>query len=429
MATAGFGASQAIRLIGNLIITRLVAPEAFGLMAVAFALQMWLAMLTDFGVNTSVIRSKSAEDDRFLATAWTVQVARDVLIAGVFALAGLALVQMQAQDAVKTGSIYADPRLSVVIWAVCVSTLIGAFRSIKLPLAQRNIALRRLVAMEIGAQILAVIVMVAAARAGAGVYSLAIGMIASSLFTTVMSFLMFQGPSSRFDFERAHFSELFHFGKWLLIASVFGFFINRGDKVLFGYLMPSEAFSIYAVAGIWIAAIEALVATILQKVAFPALSEVSRRAPEKLTETYETFRTIANGACFAIFLGVFFLSDFVFGLLYTDAYSGVAYYARLLSPMILLLPYRVLHNVLIASGESKRYTAVTLSSGAAFLIMTPLMFSLAGEKAAIVTVALLSAFALPLAWRFGAQRVTLKPAIEAPPVIAALLAAIYLAAG
>ena len=427
VATVGFGMGQAIRLAGNLIMARFLAPEAFGLMAVAFSIQMWLAMLTDFGINTSVIRSKSSEDPSFLQTAWTLQVCRDLLIAGLFGMVGFAVLALQANGGVKAGTIYADPLLPPVMWAICAATVISAFRSIRLPMAQRNIALRRLVAMEISAQLFAIIVMVTAAVAGAGVFALVLGMIASAVFTTIASYVMFEGAASRFGFVRKHFNELFHFGKWLLAASFFGFLINRGDKLLFGYLLSSNAFSIYAIAGIWIAAIETLVATVLQKVAYPALSEISRENPEKLRASYEMFRRAAEGGCLFVFACVFFLSDFAFDLLYPESFAGVAEYMRLLSPMILLLPYRLLFLITLVDGDSRKFTLLTLASGAGFLVITPLAFAVFGAKIAILTVALLPIFSLPIAWRFAARRFSLNAVNEAAPLAAALLVAAYLA--
>ena len=68
----GFGAAQVLRLISNLILTRLLMPEAFGLMAVAISVNIWAVMLTDIGIGSSVIRSPNSEKPEFLRTAWTV---------------------------------------------------------------------------------------------------------------------------------------------------------------------------------------------------------------------------------------------------------------------------------------------------------------------------------------------------------------------
>ncbi|MEZ5916858.1 MAG: oligosaccharide flippase family protein, partial [Parvularculaceae bacterium] len=56
VALSGFGASQGIRLASNLVMTRLLAPDAFGLMGITLAIQIWLNMMSDLGLDASIIR-------------------------------------------------------------------------------------------------------------------------------------------------------------------------------------------------------------------------------------------------------------------------------------------------------------------------------------------------------------------------------------
>lgn len=96
VALSGFGAAQAIRLASNLVMTRLLAPDAFGLMGVTLALQVWIAMMSDLGLDASIVRSKNGEDPKFLATARLLQLARALLIALLLALIGFALPSLAA---------------------------------------------------------------------------------------------------------------------------------------------------------------------------------------------------------------------------------------------------------------------------------------------------------------------------------------------
>ena len=53
-------ASQVIRLGGNLIITRLLLPEMFGLMAIATTVSVLLLLLSDVGLRQNIIQSPEA---------------------------------------------------------------------------------------------------------------------------------------------------------------------------------------------------------------------------------------------------------------------------------------------------------------------------------------------------------------------------------
>ena len=47
----GFGTMQVLRLASNLIMARLLTPEAFGLIAIAISLQVLMIMISDLGLS------------------------------------------------------------------------------------------------------------------------------------------------------------------------------------------------------------------------------------------------------------------------------------------------------------------------------------------------------------------------------------------
>ena len=78
----GFGGSQFIRLASNLLITRLLAPEIFGVMALVQVALQGLKMMSDVGISTAVMVGQRGDDPEYLNSAWTIQVIRGVLIWG-----------------------------------------------------------------------------------------------------------------------------------------------------------------------------------------------------------------------------------------------------------------------------------------------------------------------------------------------------------
>lgn len=80
---AGQGGGQLLRLAGNLLLTRLLVPEYFGLMAIVGVAMSALALFSDIGTGAGVIRSSRGLEPNFLNTAWTLQILRG---AGLWAL-------------------------------------------------------------------------------------------------------------------------------------------------------------------------------------------------------------------------------------------------------------------------------------------------------------------------------------------------------
>src|SRR5690606_16485762 len=63
----GFGAGQVLRLVSNLILTRLIPREAFGVMLLVQVVLQGLGRFSDIGIGPAVIQNK--RDDRaFLDT-------------------------------------------------------------------------------------------------------------------------------------------------------------------------------------------------------------------------------------------------------------------------------------------------------------------------------------------------------------------------
>lgn len=62
---AGYGISQFVRLSSNLILTRILVPEIFGLMALMHAFVIGLSMFSDIGIGPSIIQNKRGNDQIF----------------------------------------------------------------------------------------------------------------------------------------------------------------------------------------------------------------------------------------------------------------------------------------------------------------------------------------------------------------------------
>jgi hypothetical protein len=76
---------------------------------------------------------------------------------------------------------------------------------------------------------------------------------------------------------------------------------------------------------------------------------------------------------------------------------------KLLSVMLLLLPYRLLSSILLTGGDSRRFTLVTVIPGAALFGVTPFIFNRFGPDAAIVFAVLTPILAVPFNWKFAAK--------------------------
>ncbi len=426
VALGGFGAAQGLRLLSNLVMTRLLAPDAFGLMALVLSIEILIGMLSDLGLDASIVRSKKGDDPVFLATARTMQLARSLLIAVAMLAVAAALTMTPLAAAFPGASVYADPRLPAFMALMALSVAITGFSAMRIALHNRTLNLVPVIRLELGTQVVAIIATIGGALVGLGAYSLALGAVISAAAKVIGSHLFLSGPPARFGFDRTHFKEIFGYGKWLLLASTLGWMALRGDQVIFGALFDKVAFGLYSIGVIWIFTGRNLIELVQRRVAYPALAELHRERPHDLTRVYRRMRLVYEGGCLALFAAVVAFADIAVEILYPDAYADVAHYIRLLSVSLLLAPYRLLSSVLLTGGDSRRYAVVSAAPGIALFALTPAIFHEAGADAAIVFVSLTPLLAIPFNWKYASKFIKIDYARESVMALIAIAAGLLL---
>jgi O-antigen/teichoic acid export membrane protein len=133
VSVVGQAASQGLRLVSNLILSKLLFPEAFGLMALVNMLMLGLAAISDVGLQPAIIRHARGDEQRFLDTAWTIQVIRGVILWGI----GSAL-------AIPMADFYNEPELVTIVPIATLSALLAGFTSTKIVTLTRHMRPGRL---------------------------------------------------------------------------------------------------------------------------------------------------------------------------------------------------------------------------------------------------------------------------------------------
>src|SRR2546425_12554297 len=63
-------AEQVLRFARNMLLTRLLAPEVFGLMAIVLAISSAAETLTEIGVREAIIQNPRGQEDHYVNSAW-----------------------------------------------------------------------------------------------------------------------------------------------------------------------------------------------------------------------------------------------------------------------------------------------------------------------------------------------------------------------
>src|SRR5690242_15269315 len=121
---SGYGLTQVIRFGSSLIMTRLLAPEMFGVMAIATVVMVILTMLSDIGLRQTIVQSRRGDDAVFLDTVWVIQIVRGF---GLWTLALLVSIALYVANraGIVSGSAYSSPLLPIVITVNSLSAVIA----------------------------------------------------------------------------------------------------------------------------------------------------------------------------------------------------------------------------------------------------------------------------------------------------------------
>ncbi len=379
--------SHLFRLGSNLIMTRLLVPEAFGLMAMAVTVITAFTLFTDIGINRSIVREPEGDTDQFLRVAWIVKAGRGAAIAG-GVLATAILLWLLAPAFAAEGTVYADPRLpGLIALAALVPLLMGAEATTR-ELAQRRLELGRITGVEIGSQLISMAAMIGFALVWPSVWALMIGMLTGSVAKTAASHVVFRGPRMALVWDAAIADRLWQYGKWLMGSSVFTFVANNADRFILGALLDATTFGVYVIAQLWIVAGASVISRMGGQIGFSAIGEVLRDRPTEAPRLFRKFQRVIDAFCIAAFLAMFLLGGTLIDLLYTDAYARAGDYVAILSLSFLAVRFYTMNELVMNLGNTRAIMRISCLHAVTICVTLPLAYRAFGIEGALLAVAL-----------------------------------------
>lgn len=389
------GIGYVLRLANNLIMTRLLVPEAFGLMAMVTTLQIGLTLLTDISIHRSIVQSKDGGTPLFLRVAWVVQIFRGLSIAGLTVVASIAIWLLAPRFA-PSGSIYADPALPGLIALSAISLITKGLESTNQLLAVRQLRFERVVALNLSTQVVTLIAMIALALIEASVWSLLLGILVGSIFRLAVSHLIFEGPAMRFAWDRDIATELWVFGRWLIVSSMITFAAGYADRIILGGLLDARTFSYYTIASLWVEAVVGLIALLIDRVGFSSFAETFRDRRERLTSVFGKFSKSVDLASAVLFALTLFVLPAMIRILYSEDYAHAAALIPVLSLGVLCARYNLGGILALSIGDSRTTMWASVLTATFVFVALPIAYSLFGLSGALLAMALRGLAAAPL---------------------------------
>lgn len=418
--------SSAMRLGSNLILTRLLAPEAFGLIGLAMTVVTALTLLSDIGIGRSIIREADGESTAFLQAAWRAKVLRGAVIAtGV--LFAAAVLWLLGPSLAPAGSAYADPALPGLIAVTAFLAMSQGLGSTCAELAARRMQTRRLVSVQLLGQAGTTLATISAVWLLGSVWGIAIGMTFGWALALLLTFTMFPGPRMAWNADPVLAARLWSFGRWIILSSSLTFLQNNGDKLVLAGLLGPTAFGHYVIALIWMDAGRLVFSAMMGRLVYPAFSEVGLSRRADLPRLFRRFQRAGDAYLFAAFLGLHFGASTLIGLLYTDAYADSAHFLALATFALLASRFDIASELLISLGDSRALAFASTIRTVALGLALPLGWYLGGIDGLILGCALHSLAHAPfLLWKLKRHLPDLNVAEDIVALIAIIASVVVL---
>ena len=375
---AGFGFSQGLRFVNNIILTRLLVPEYFGLMAVVSTLLVSLELFSDVGVGQSIVSNSRGEEPEFLNTAWTIKIIRG------FVLWIICLIMT-----VPAAQFYEDERLLWLLPFIGFSSVLSGLSSTSLSVLNRQLALDKLMLFDLSAQFFSILVMLGLSWYTRSIWSLAIGGVSLQVFRTVVSHQLKNQPPNRICWDKRSLKEILSFGKWMFVATALMFLAEQADRLILGKLLSFKMLGVYTVAYTLAAMPREIIKRLGSRVIFPTISRhKDLPRPTLRAKILQQRRKILLG--FALFLA-FLVSagDLIIKALYDDRYIQATWMMPILcvgiwfsvlfytnSPALLAI------GKPLYSAQSNFFRFLTIALG------LPTAFHFSGSLGAIIVISL-----------------------------------------
>lgn len=284
-------ARWAMRLIGlasTVILARLLAPDDFGVIAIALIASGLLETIAYAGVDLALMRP-GADSREHYDTAWTIQLIQGALIAGFLLLL-----------APWVAPFFSEPRATAVMQVIALRPLIMGLQNIGIVAFRKELDFAKDFRFTLYTKLANFAIVVGAAVWLRDYWALVIGMTSSSLIAVAFSYSM---HPYRPRLSMAKAGAIWGFSQWLIISRVGNFLSRKTDEFVIGRLLGTSAMGGYHVANELATMPTSELVMPLRRAMFPTMAKVSENR-EELQKLLLLSVSAVAAMCFSVGFGL-----------------------------------------------------------------------------------------------------------------------------
>jgi O-antigen/teichoic acid export membrane protein len=259
---SGSVAEQASRFARNMLLTRLLAPSAFGAMAIVMSSSSIVGALTEVGLRAAVIQNPRGGEKEYVNAGWWMGMGRSIgMYLIIFAMAPW------------VAHFYGNAELSALLRVTLLGTLFDGAMSPRSILLQKEMKFGRWMTISNIGAICGVALTVILSFILRDVWALAIGYCSENVFRCILSYIFSPGfPSLGWDRHAAR--DLYKYSRAAFGLSFLNLIFSRTDIFVLGKLYSPTVLGLYVMAVFLVQTPSTFLTTMLGQTLFPAFAHV-----------------------------------------------------------------------------------------------------------------------------------------------------------
>jgi PST family polysaccharide transporter len=387
-AAANWG-YQLTTLIVFAVLSRLLTPEAFGLVALASVFTALTKLIAEQGLADALVQRAELEPEH-LDTAFWLSVA-----------VGVGLAILLAASAWLIADVINEPDVAPVIMWLSTILLFTGLSSVQRAILARELRFASLAARTLTSVVIGGIVGVLAAMAGFGVWSL----VAQLLTIEIVGVVALWTASDwrpRLRFSRRHLRDLLSFGANVVGYRLLRFANTRIDNLMVGSFLGATALGFYVVAYRLLDLLINLTTATIGSVAFPVMSRIQEDRPKVQNAYYKSIR-LTSVMAFPLFAGLIAIAPEATRLVFGSQWDESVPVMRILAIAGLLQSILFVNNIVMKS-LGKPSWRLGIMGVTAVLLVAAFWVAVQWGIVAVATALVIVTYVMAPAWLIGASR-------------------------
>ena len=229
------GYKISLQLVAMAVLTRLLPPSDYGLMAMAWTAANFASLLKDLGTSSAIIQKKDLTEQTKSAVFWLQMGLGTLLCLSLIALSGV------------ISAAFKQPSLQPILCLLALTFPIGSLSTVHQALLERQSRFHILARMEIVASSTALVVAIFSAWQGAGVYSFVWQSFTITFLYVAQAWISLKWLP-KFEWDRDGIKQIFGYSGNLSAFNLINFFARNADSMIIGRFLGATALGTYSMA-------------------------------------------------------------------------------------------------------------------------------------------------------------------------------------